>query len=102
MLHIPYCVSLTSVSADRPGVRQTEGPAPARYVGLEPATPGPTQAVELRPDTTTVTLKWERRPGAALSYEAAVEAWREEYAARYQEYLNAAKTPVTAEPVPLR
>ncbi len=104
IVHVPYCANLTAVSADQPGVKQTDGPPPIAYPGSEPplGAAAPTQAVELRPNTTIVTLKWEPRAGAALSYDAAVQAWQQEYAARYQEYLNAGQTPATVEPIPLR
>jgi tetratricopeptide (TPR) repeat protein len=92
VLHIPYCVKLTSVTADQPGLKQVEGPG----------APEPTQLVQLRPDTTTVTLTWEPRPVEALSYEAAVDAWREAYAARYREYADTGHEPVKLEPIPLR
>jgi hypothetical protein len=105
ILHIPYCVSLTQAEADRPGLRQEEGPRPAAYESADlPAAgaEGGTSYIALPPNTTQVTLKWEPRPVAPLSYEAAVRAWQEAYAARYHDYLNAGKEPLTLAPIPLR
>ena len=105
ILHLPYCVSLVRADGDRPGLKQEEGPRPVAYESTDmPAAgaDGGTTYLVLPPDTTHVTLRWEKRPGAALSYEAAVTAWQEAYAARYREYLNAGKEPVTLTPIPLR
>jgi hypothetical protein len=105
VLHLPYCVDVTSVSADRPGLKQDEGPPPSEYEGEDlPAagSQGATAYLELRPDTTQVTIKWTPRADALLSYESAVEAWQAAYAARYARYLNAGKEPLAVEPIPLR
>jgi hypothetical protein len=105
IVHLPYCVDVVSASADRPGLKQAEGPRPSEYEGADlsaAGSQGATAYLELRPDTTQVTIKWTLRADALLSYESAVEAWREAYATRYAEYLGAGKVPFAVEPIPLR
>ena len=105
VFHVPYCVSLISASADQPGPREIDEPSPTAYESADlPAasSPNATKSIVLRPDTTTVTLKWEVRPVTQLSYEAAVADWRAYYEARYHEYVNAGNDPLPLEPIPLR
>lgn len=105
IVHLPYWVELNYVDADRPGLKQISGPRPMAYDSLDvPAAgaDGTNTWVEVRPDTTRVTLRWTTRETPELSYEAAVEEWRQQYIARYQDYLAAGHTPLSLEPIPLQ
>ncbi|MGQ9729720.1 MAG: hypothetical protein ACUVX8_00470 [Candidatus Zipacnadales bacterium] len=105
ILHLPYFVEVTSVKADQPGVRQQTGPKPLSFespdlpaAGVE----GLNTWLELRPNTTRVTLEWRVQPTAQLSYAAAVEAWQREYADRYETYVGTGNDPLPLQPIPLR
>jgi hypothetical protein len=71
ILHLPWFMNITSVSADGKGVTVSGG------------------AVSLPSDTHTVQIIWSRRADAPnLSYEQSVEAYKAEYLRRYNEYMH--------------
>ncbi len=105
ILHVPWFVEVTQVSADEPGLVRKEGPPSTAYETRDlPAAAGgaPNRWIELDPNTTHVALQWRRKETPALSYEDALTAWRERYRKVYAEHLAAGGEHLTLAPMPLR
>jgi hypothetical protein len=105
IVHLPHFADVTSVDADRPGLRQSEGPPPAAYEAVDLPVAGSgarSQWLEVRPDTTRISIRWTLDPEAQLSYQASVDRWRDAYAARYRQSIAEGGQPLGVLPLPLR
>ncbi len=86
VLHIPYFVRLRDYESD------------ATMAALKPL--GAT-ALYFSPDVKKVTLRWDPLEGRPMSFEATVEAYRQEYKRRYDAYRAAGNEPVAVEAPPM-
>jgi len=105
VLHVPWFAEVTRVSADQPGVAQKEGAPSAAYDTADvpsAAAGAPNRWVELSPDTTQLKIDWRLRKLDALTYDDALDAWREWYGKVYDKYLANGGRRTPLEPPPLR